>query len=131
MGELSAGESSAGELPVGESFGHELKYKLISLAANAPSVQVVMVRTPPITNARVCGEYFSFQKVTRCEYCGIYRPSCCALIFIPCIWEKIMNSGNYNYNYAHSLFGKDLKNVNIKVIRREKRRTCCLGSKTT
>ena len=30
---------------------------------------------------------------------------------------------NYNYNYAHSLFGKDFFNLYIKMIRREKRRT--------
>ena len=39
------------------------------------------------------------------------------------ILSEMINSGNYNYNYAHSFFGKDLKNVNIKVMRREKRRT--------
>ena len=25
----------------------------------------------------------------------------------------MINSGNYNYNYAHSFFGKDLKKINI------------------
>ena len=36
---------------------------------------------------------------------------------------EMINPGNYNYNYTHSFFRKDFKNVNIKVIRREKRRT--------
>ena len=34
--------------------------------------------------------------------------------------EKFINSGNYNYNYAYSFYGKDFKNVNIKVIRGRK-----------
>ena len=37
--------------------------------------------------------------------------------------EKMINSGNYSYNYAQSLFGKDFFNLNKKVITKEKRRT--------
>ena len=33
--------------------------------------------------------------------------------------EKIIHSGDYKHNYAHSFFRKDFKNLNIKVIRRE------------
>ena len=38
------------------------------------------------------------------------------------LMEKIINSVNYKYNYAHSFFGKDFQNLNIKVIRKEKTR---------
>ena len=27
--------------------------------------------------------------------------------------KNVINSGNYNYNSAHSFFGKDFKNVNL------------------
>ena len=39
------------------------------------------------------------------------------------LMEKMINSGNYNYNYAQSFFGKDLEKLYIKLIRKEERRT--------
>ena len=33
---------------------------------------------------------------------------------------EMINSGNYNYNYGHLFFGKDLKNSNIKLSGGEK-----------
>ena len=35
--------------------------------------------------------------------------------------EKMINSGTFNYNYAHSFFGKDIKKLNTTLNRREKR----------